>query len=56
VHGIGIALARMVERGEIMGPRMLAAGNVITMTGGHGHWMGIEATARTRSARRSAAR
>ena len=43
VHGIGIALARMVERGEIMGPRMLAAGNVITMTGGHGHWMGIEA-------------
>ncbi|MFN8621509.1 MAG: amidohydrolase family protein [Chloroflexota bacterium] len=42
VHGIGIALARMVERGEIPGPRMLAAGNVITMTGGHGHWMGVE--------------
>lgn len=42
VHGIGIALAAMVERGEIPGPRMLAAGNVITMTGGHGHWMGVE--------------
>jgi len=42
VHGIAIALARMVERGEIPGPRTLAAGNVITMTGGHGHWMGVE--------------
>jgi imidazolonepropionase-like amidohydrolase len=42
VHGIAIALAAMVERGEIPGPRMLAAGNVITMTGGHGHWMGVE--------------
>ncbi len=42
VHGIAIALARMVERGEIPGPRTLAAGNVITMTGGHGHWMGAE--------------
>lgn len=42
VHGIAIALARMVERGEIAGPRMLAAGHVITMTGGHGHWMGAE--------------
>lgn len=42
VHGIAIALGAMVERGEIPGPRMLAAGNVITMTGGHGHWMGVE--------------
>ena len=42
VNGIAIALARMVERGEIPGPRTLAAGNVITMTGGHGHWMGAE--------------
>jgi imidazolonepropionase-like amidohydrolase len=42
VHGIAIALAAMVERGEIPGPRTLAAGNVITMTGGHGHWMGVE--------------
>jgi imidazolonepropionase-like amidohydrolase len=42
VHGIDIALERMVERREIPGPRMLAAGNVITMTGGHGHWMGVE--------------
>lgn len=38
-----LAVAAMVTRGEIPGPRMLAAGRVITMTGGHGHWMGIEA-------------
>jgi imidazolonepropionase-like amidohydrolase len=40
---LAIELAAMVERGELVGPRMLAAGQVITMTGGHGHWMGIEA-------------
>jgi imidazolonepropionase-like amidohydrolase len=40
---LAIELAAMVERGELLGPRMLAAGQVITMTGGHGHWMGIEA-------------
>jgi imidazolonepropionase-like amidohydrolase len=38
-----LELAAMVRSGEIAGPRMLAAGRVITMTGGHGHWMGIEA-------------
>jgi imidazolonepropionase-like amidohydrolase len=38
-----LAIAAMVANGEIDGPRMLAAGRVITMTGGHGHWMGIEA-------------
>jgi len=43
-HGVDIALMRMVERGEIVGPRMLASGKVVTMTGGHG-WtlMGREA-------------
>lgn len=42
VGGIDIALRGMVERDEILGPRMLTAGKVITMTGGHGHWMGVE--------------
>ena len=42
VGGIDIALRAMVERDEIVGPRMLTAGKVITMTGGHGHWMGVE--------------
>ena len=46
--GVNIALAGLVERGEIPGPRMLAAGQVITMTGGHGYWFGVEATGRTR--------
>jgi imidazolonepropionase-like amidohydrolase len=41
--GVDIALAGLVERGEIPGPRMLAAGRVITMTGGHGYWFGLEA-------------
>jgi imidazolonepropionase-like amidohydrolase len=41
--GVDIALAGLIERGEIPGPRMLAAGRVITMTGGHGYWFGVEA-------------
>jgi imidazolonepropionase-like amidohydrolase len=40
---LALELAAMVQRGELPGPRMLAVGRVITMTGGHGHWMGIEA-------------
>ncbi|HVA88080.1 MAG TPA: amidohydrolase family protein [Candidatus Saccharimonadales bacterium] len=41
--GVDIALKGMVDRGEIPGPRMITAGRNITMTGGHGHWMGMEA-------------
>jgi imidazolonepropionase-like amidohydrolase len=41
--GVDIALAGLVASGEIPGPRMLAAGRVITMTGGHGYWFGVEA-------------
>ncbi|HEY6481400.1 MAG TPA: amidohydrolase family protein [Streptosporangiaceae bacterium] len=40
--GIAIALAQAVADGGIVGPRILAAGRVITMTGGHGHFMGLE--------------
>jgi imidazolonepropionase-like amidohydrolase len=40
--GIDIALSRLVSHGEIPGPRMLTAGRVITITGGHGNWMGME--------------
>lgn len=40
---IDIELRQLVERGEIIGPRMLTAGHLITMTGGHGHWFGREA-------------
>jgi imidazolonepropionase-like amidohydrolase len=37
-----LEIAAMIASGEIEGPRMLAAGQVVTITGGHGHWMGIE--------------
>ena len=41
--GIAIDLARAVEEGLVTGPRIRAAGRVITMTGGHGHFIGREA-------------
>ena len=41
--GVDIALRRLVDRGEIPGPRMITAGRNICMTGGHGNWMGMEA-------------
>jgi imidazolonepropionase-like amidohydrolase len=40
--GIAIALAGAVADGLLPGPRILAAGRVITMTGGHGHFIGHE--------------
>jgi imidazolonepropionase-like amidohydrolase len=43
VDNVAIDLARSVESGLVVGPRILAAGRVITMTGGHGHFMGREA-------------
>lgn len=38
-----IDLGRAIEAGILTGPRVIAAGRVITMTGGHGYFMGIEA-------------
>jgi len=43
VDGIDIELTRLVEAGEIEGPRVIPSGRVVTMTGGHGWWMGIQA-------------
>lgn len=42
VHGVDLELMRLVDEGVVEGPDMLAAGNVICITGGHGCWMGIE--------------
>jgi imidazolonepropionase-like amidohydrolase len=42
-HGVAIELSRAVESGLVTGPRVLAAGRVITMTGGHGYFIGREA-------------
>lgn len=38
-----IDLGRAIAAGILPGPRVVAAGRVITMTGGHGHFMGVEA-------------
>jgi imidazolonepropionase-like amidohydrolase len=38
-----IDLAALIAAGEIAGPHMLASGRVITMTGGHGWWIGRQA-------------
>jgi imidazolonepropionase-like amidohydrolase len=41
--GIVLELGKAIEDGLIVGPRVVAAGRVITMTGGHGHFIGREA-------------
>jgi imidazolonepropionase-like amidohydrolase len=40
---IALEIAKAVEEGLIEGPRVRAAGRVVTMTGGHGHFIGREA-------------
>jgi imidazolonepropionase-like amidohydrolase len=40
---IVVELAKEIDRGAVPGPRVQAAGRVITMTGGHGHFIGREA-------------
>lgn len=40
---IELDLGRAIDEGLLMGPHLLGAGKVITMTGGHGHSMGREA-------------
>jgi imidazolonepropionase-like amidohydrolase len=38
-----LAVRRAIHEGLIVGPRILAAGRPVCMTGGHGHWLGREA-------------
>lgn len=40
--GLAIDLARAVERGVVDGPRVVAAGRAMAMTGGHAHYLGSE--------------
>ncbi|WP_162795682.1 metal-dependent hydrolase family protein [Nonomuraea lactucae] len=40
--GAALHVARAVEEGLVRGPEVLAAGRVLTMTGGHGHQVGVE--------------
>lgn len=39
---VTLTLSRLADEGTVIAPRIVAAGRVITMTGGHGHWMGFE--------------
>lgn len=41
-HGLDLELARGLREGWVEGPRMLAAGTVICITGGHACFIGIE--------------
>jgi imidazolonepropionase-like amidohydrolase len=41
--GVAIELATAVDDGLVPGPRIRAAGRAITMTGGHGHFIGRQA-------------
>lgn len=41
-ENVTLTLARLIASGAVTGPRIVAAGRVVTMTGGHGHWMGVE--------------
>ena len=38
-----LAARRAIQEGLIAGPRIVAAGRPVCMTGGHGHWLGREA-------------
>jgi imidazolonepropionase-like amidohydrolase len=40
---VEIALRRAIQEGLVDGPRIVAAGRPVCMTGGHGHWLGREA-------------
>lgn len=42
-NSVAIEVAKAVQDGLVDGPRVLAAGRVITMTGGHGYFIGREA-------------
>ncbi|GIF62598.1 amidohydrolase [Asanoa ishikariensis] len=58
LHGIAIELARAIDDGLVEGARVQAAGLVITMTGGHGHFLGreVDGVDEVRKATRQAAK
>ena len=43
LNGIAFAVRAAVERGTMLGPRVIASGHGITTTGGHLWWCGVEA-------------
>ncbi len=43
VHGIAVELGRLIDAGRLLGPHVVAAGRLVCITGGHGHFIGREA-------------
>ncbi|MGH6924755.1 MAG: amidohydrolase family protein [Propylenella sp.] len=43
LHGISIEVRDLVNGGELPGPRIVACGSPVSITGGHGHGMCVEA-------------
>jgi len=41
--GMALEVARAIEKGVLRGPRVIAAGRAVAMTGGHAHYLGREA-------------
>jgi imidazolonepropionase-like amidohydrolase len=41
-EGVDLGLKKAINDGIVLGPRMLVSGQVLCMTGGHGHFMGLE--------------
>jgi len=41
--GVAVALAAAVSAGQVIGPHIVSSGRNLTMTGGHGHFLGTEA-------------
>jgi imidazolonepropionase-like amidohydrolase len=41
--GVALALGAAVAAGELVGPHIVSSGRNLTMTGGHGHFLGVEA-------------
>ena len=43
IGGLSLEVRDLVDRGDMPGPRIIACGSLITVTGGHAHGMAIEA-------------
>ena len=51
IRNLELVLARAIAAGQMPGPRLVAAGSAIGITGGHGHQFGIEADGEVELAR-----
>ena len=47
VNYYDLEMKKQLDNGNILGPDLFAAGKIVTMTGGHGHFLGREADGQT---------